>query len=372
MARKSRPSGRFLRSGGPSDAGVGGGGREVLERGERGGGGSGTPKRVLQKWPNQIFPHANFGFFPRWSLWSGGRGVRGEGTRPPFLLRCTVILTLPLGTGGWGLGGGTPAKPRQTSGASPPPTPAAQPPARAPAADLGLKVFAVEGPEAGLPLPRRGRDGDDVGVEEGHEGEHHEGAPQVPLALHRQVVGLKPCDTRAWGATGLGHGGGGGRGCALVRRAGGGVRRAGLDDTQTAVPSAVTTEEQRPDGGVHFKSGGVGLGGGGDGGVRDDGLPGGGGHKSAPCSGRPVTLLPTGRHRWQSPAGGVATGLSLRVTKKKSRARNTNRNEPSRGRSLLRGQDMGKTQDHRNTIEQRLAVGGWRLAVPTAVLNGCP
>ena len=35
-----------------------------------------------------------------------------------------------------------------------------------------------------------------------------------------------------------------------------------------------------------------------------------------------------------------------------------------RGRSLLHGQDMGKTQDHRNHIERWLAVGGWwRLAV---------
>ena len=44
--------------------------------------------------------------------------------------------------------------------------------------------------------------------------------------------------------------------------------------------------------------------------------------------------------------------------------RNTNRNEPARGRSLRHGQDMGKTHDHRNGIEQRLAVGGgWRWAV---------
>ena len=44
--------------------------------------------------------------------------------------------------------------------------------------------------------------------------------------------------------------------------------------------------------------------------------------------------------------------------------RNANRNERSRGRSLLRGQDMGKTQYDRNGVEQWLAVGGgWRLAV---------
>ena len=42
--------------------------------------------------------------------------------------------------------------------------------------------------------------------------------------------------------------------------------------------------------------------------------------------------------------------------------RNANRNEPSRGRSLRHGQDMGKTQNHRSSIEQWLAVGGgWRL-----------
>ena len=35
-----------------------------------------------------------------------------------------------------------------------------------------------------------------------------------------------------------------------------------------------------------------------------------------------------------------------------------NRNERSWKRSLLRGQDMGKRQDHRNSIDQRLAVGG--------------
>ena len=40
------------------------------------------------------------------------------------------------------------------------------------------------------------------------------------------------------------------------------------------------------------------------------------------------------------------------------RARNANRNEPSRGRSLLHGQDMGKAQDHRSNSEQWLAIGG--------------
>ena len=53
-------------------------------------------------------------------------------------------------------------------------------------------------------------------------------------------------------------------------------------------------------------------------------------------------------------------GLSLR---EKHRVRNANRNERSRGRSLLHGQDIGKTQDHRKSIEQLQMVGGWRLAV---------
>ena len=41
---------------------------------------------------------------------------------------------------------------------------------------------------------------------------------------------------------------------------------------------------------------------------------------------------------------------------------NANRNERSRGRSLPHGQDMGRTQNHRNSTEQWLADGGgWRL-----------
>ena len=60
---------------------------------------------------------------------------------------------------------------------------------------------------------------------------------------------------------------------------------------------------------------------------------------------------------------GKSAGLSLREEKKGGGGRKANRNERSRGRSLLHGQDMGKTQDHRNGIEQWLAVGsGWRLA----------
>ena len=41
--------------------------------------------------------------------------------------------------------------------------------------------------------------------------------------------------------------------------------------------------------------------------------------------------------------------------------RNANRNERSRGRPLLHGQDMGRAQDHRGITEQWFAVGGWRL-----------
>ena len=43
--------------------------------------------------------------------------------------------------------------------------------------------------------------------------------------------------------------------------------------------------------------------------------------------------------------------------------RNANMNDRSRGRSLLHGQDVGKTHDHGNSVEQWLAGGGgwWRL-----------
>ena len=59
----------------------------------------------------------------------------------------------------------------------------------------------------------------------------------------------------------------------------------------------------------------------------------------------------------------------------RKRVRDTNKIERSRGRSLVHGQDMGKTQDHRSTVERWLTVGGWRrLAVGSwwtsgAVLN---
>ena len=80
----------------------------------------------------------------------------------------------------------------------------------------------------------------------------------------------------------------------------------------------------------------------------------------------PRTREATGRERLPCarPAQQDFPGLSFR----KKRARNININEPSQRRSLLHGQDMGKTQDHRNIIEQWLAVGGgWRSL--WAVLN---
>ena len=73
--------------------------------------------------------------------------------------------------------------------------------------------------------------------------------------------------------------------------------------------------------------------------------------------------LPRGRRE-----KGRRAGLALRG---KEGYRNANRNELSQGHSLLHGQDMGKTQNRRNSVEQWLAVGrwwlvavgGWRLAV---------
>ena len=56
--------------------------------------------------------------------------------------------------------------------------------------------------------------------------------------------------------------------------------------------------------------------------------------------------------------------LRLGCTQRKKRVHNVNRNESSRGHSLLHGPDMGRTQDRRNVLEQwfgswrRLAVGG--------------
>ena len=74
----------------------------------------------------------------------------------------------------------------------------------------------------------------------------------------------------------------------------------------------------------------------------------------------PRTLLPKGVGQIEGAARAVLQGERKRV-------RTANRNGRSRGRSLLHGQDMGKTQDHRSVVEQWLAVsggrGGWRLAV---------
>ena len=65
-----------------------------------------------------------------------------------------------------------------------------------------------------------------------------------------------------------------------------------------------------------------------------------------------------------APGIGLLSGLSLRDIKEPPSLRSANRNKPSRGRSLLHGQGMGKTEDHRSIVEQWLAVGGGcRLAV---------
>ena len=76
------------------------------------------------------------------------------------------------------------------------------------------------------------------------------------------------------------------------------------------------------------------------------------------------TQTPTHQHKRQGcPSKGFAT---------------PNRSKCSRGRSLLHGHDMGKTQHYRNSVETWLEVGGWRLAVVggwlslLAVLKGCP
>ena len=50
--------------------------------------------------------------------------------------------------------------------------------------------------------------------------------------------------------------------------------------------------------------------------------------------------------------------------KKRKGVRTANRNERSRGRCLLHSQGMGRTQDHRNSTEHWLAVGGWRWVAP--------
>ena len=62
-----------------------------------------------------------------------------------------------------------------------------------------------------------------------------------------------------------------------------------------------------------------------------------------------------GAHVW---VGKPPTLVSRAILKEKKGS--ANRNEPSRGRgrSLLDGQDMDKTQHHRRIMEQWLAVGG--------------
>ena len=56
----------------------------------------------------------------------------------------------------------------------------------------------------------------------------------------------------------------------------------------------------------------------------------------------------------------LPAGLSLRRGEKS--LRNVHKNDRLRGRSLLHGQHMGKTQVDRNSMEQCLAVGGWLVA----------
>ena len=84
-----------------------------------------------------------------------------------------------------------------------------------------------------------------------------------------------------------------------------------------------------------------------------------------------TALQPSSREgRWGSQGCGVCPPPPRAILKwEKGGIGNTNRHERSRERSLLHGQDMGKTQNHRNSFEQWLAVGGgWRLVV----LGGCP
>ena len=71
------------------------------------------------------------------------------------------------------------------------------------------------------------------------------------------------------------------------------------------------------------------------------------------------------RAAWGLGVGGRAVLIGGVRPKRVDKA---NGNERSRGRSLLHGQGMGKTQHHRNNIEQGLAVGGWRRSLG-AVLN---
>ena len=76
-------------------------------------------------------------------------------------------------------------------------------------------------------------------------------------------------------------------------------------------------------------------------------------------------LTSSARHSFRSPhphPGRLGPGLSLQGKKRKGFVTQTETNV--HGDALLHGRDMGKTQDHRNSVEQFLAVGGgWRLVV---------
>ena len=61
----------------------------------RGGGGSGTPKFVYQKWPNQIFPIVNFVFSHDGHFGLGGGGGLGEGVPPSPPLLGFVYTDMP-------------------------------------------------------------------------------------------------------------------------------------------------------------------------------------------------------------------------------------------------------------------------------------
>ena len=57
------------------------------------------------------------------------------------------------------------------------------------------------------------------------------------------------------------------------------------------------------------------------------------------------------------------TGHTQGFPQREKKPSYADRHECSQGHSLLQGKDMGNTQDHRNSIEQWLAVGAWRLDV---------
>ena len=69
------------------------------QKGEWGGGWSGTQKFMYQRWPDKMFPIANFVCPHDDPFGLGGRGFRGGYPDAPLLLWCTAtaILMLPLG-----------------------------------------------------------------------------------------------------------------------------------------------------------------------------------------------------------------------------------------------------------------------------------